>query len=551
MTLANGQSPSHGPPIDGDYSTLLESIHDLRYIILSRRNDELPVNRLPVEIFTLICNLSFPFDPELVHSDNRDTLYVMKLTHVCRRWRSVLISSPAFWTNFHVVKHSPKFVAECLQRSKTLPIHVSLDWDGGDPDYVHPSPTASDDGSVAGDSSLVGVDEDGLDRTSSSDHENSCGTPSHGTLSIYSDHRDGDYSWTAYLEEARCYYHLMQESHRIAALDIRLSTHEADHDEEENPLGCGLLLYPLPALQTLKLRCSKGGRSLIPKAILDEHITSIKNLLLQDVPPIQIFNLSLNITSLDLRATDYGAAIDTGSFVRFLGRNQTLQSLTLRGYHLPPAPEPITPAILDNLRRLDFSGKSTAFLRHLSGPPLGPQCLFNMERERRNLYLTAENSAARATTSISGYLTSEDPDSDELISVISEAFGLGWEEATRVTVVVHVGGWKREFVDQFLARLNKLDDLLVDSRHDQVYPWFDSLGASKERCPKLKRIRLGIAPESLLGAFKSVRRLVKRRAEDGIPLEAVDHIGLSPFAVGIWNDLYDQWNIKDYLKAGG
>jgi hypothetical protein len=498
----------------------------------------------------LICELTLPPDPELTPPGNKRVLCVTKLTHVCRRWRLVLISSPPLWTNFHVVKAAPKFVAECLQRSGTSLTHVSFEWDANDPDYETPSTSvADDDGSVVDNDDDV-VDEDDTSQISSSGPDNTDNrTASHSTFSIYPDHRDSHYSWTAYIKEAQGYHSLMQHSHRIATLDIFLSAPEDNEDGEgDNPLACGLLLYPFPALQTLKLRCPLGRHGPIPGVILDEHIPVVKSLFLENIRPTQILDFSLNITSLNLTA-GLSTSIDTGLFLRFLEKNHNLQSLTLNNYKFPPLPESIAPVALNDLRRLVVSSESATFLRHLAALPLGPQSYFRMERACPRFLLSANNSAAGTSTSVSTFSPGVDPDADELLSMISGVFGSGWEEASQVVVVFPVGGWEREFVDRFLGCLTRLDDLSIVCKHDCVDPWFDSLTASKDRCPKLRRVRLDIAPEYCSRALRSVRKLVKRRAEDGIPLEVVEQIGVSPPAVGVWNDLYDRWQIKDYLTA--
>ncbi|KAF9645463.1 hypothetical protein BDM02DRAFT_575214 [Thelephora ganbajun] len=554
---------SNGLPVGdlSDYSILLESLHKIRYTILSHRNDQVPINRLPVEILMLICKLTLPPDSEVAAPNNNRVFYAMKLTHVCRHWRLVFVSSPVLWTNFRVVETAPKFVAECLQRSGTSPIHVSFGWYSRDPDYKSPSTSVfEDDGSVAddsGDASDGGgsvVDEDNTSQISSSDSDDSDdGAASHSTLSIYPDYRDKNRPWTKYIKEAQSYHHLIQHSHRIATLDISFSP-PGDDEDEDNPFACGLLIYPFPALQTLKLRHflgSDGSDGSIPKVILDEHIATVKSLLLANILPTQIVDLSLNITSLTLKTNNLHTPIDTGSFLRFLGKNRNLRSLTLHNYKFLPVPESTTPVALNYLRQLDVSSESLAILRHLTTLPLGPQSLLKFGGEHRHLWLSAENSAAGTSISVSSLLLGVDPDPDEFLSLISGIFGSGWEEATRVIVAIPVGGWEREFVDRFLGRLTRLNDLFMDCYHDRVDPWFDSLAASKECCPKLGRVRLDIAPEYCPNVLMSVRKLVKRRAEDGVPLEAVEQVGLPLSTVAIWNNLYDRWRIGDYLKAGG
>jgi len=561
-TSVEPRLPSNGLPLGdlSDYSTLLESLQELRYMILSRRNGQVPINRLPVEILLLICKLTLPLDPEFTKPDNRRVFGVTELTHVCRHWRLVLISSPVLWTSFRVMKTTPKFVAECLQRSRTLPIHVSFDWDIGDPDYDFPSTSdADDDGSVADDDDDVVDDagevvaEDDIDQRSSSQTDDSDdGTASHSTLSIYPDHHDAGYTWTDYIKEAQGYHHLMQHSHRVATLDISLPVPGDEEDEEEeNRFACGLLLYPFPALQTIKLRCTAGIHGSVPKVILNEHIGAVHSLFLEDIIPTHIFDLSLDLTSLTLR-TRLDSTIDMGSFLRFLEKNRNLRSLTLYQYNFLPITGSITPVTLSHLHQLDVVSKSATFLRHLTAPALGPQSSLRIERIRRRLLFSGRNNATGTSTSISCLALGTDPDPgpDEFMPLISEVFGSCWEEAIRVVVVIHVGEWEREFVDKFLDRLTRLIDLSVECDYDGVEPWFDSLAASKERCPKLGGIHLlHIAPECCPIAVRSVRKLVKRRAEDGIPLEVVEQNGLSPTTVAIWNDLYDRWRIEDHLKT--
>ena len=559
-----GQLPSNGLLFGdlSDYSTLLESLQRLRYAILIRRNDRVPVNRLPVEVLMLICKLTLPPpDPQFTKPDDERLLCTTKLTHVCRRWRSVLISSPALWTTFRVVKTAPKFVAECLQRSKPLPVHVSFKWDSSDPDYDSPSTSvAGDDGSVGDDGSDVvdkdgnAVDGDDTDRTSSSESDDSDdGTHSRSTLSIYSDHRDVGYSWTTHLKEAQGYHHLMQHTHRIATLDISFPAPGDDEDEDEdedeyedNSFACGLLSYPFPVLKTLNLRFL-GGDGVIPKVILDKHIPTVERLLLENILPTQIADFSLDITSLDLKATGSDTLFDQGLLLRFLGNNRQLRSLTLHNYKFRPLPEPVTPVALDDLRQLDLLSDSTTFLRHLAALPLGPQSFLRIGRSGRRLLVQAENGAAGTSTSVSTLIQNFHPGTDMHLSTLSGIFGSGWEEATHVVAVTPPGGWGQGFVDQFLSRLTKLEDLLVECRHNGVGSWLYSLTTSKERCPKLRRIRLDIAPECCPDALGAIRKLVERRAEEEIPLEVVEQADLSPSAVGTWNDLYNRWRIEDYL----
>ncbi|TFK69340.1 hypothetical protein BDN72DRAFT_616045 [Pluteus cervinus] len=51
------------------------------------------------------------------------------LTHVCSRWRTVVTTSPEFWTNFSFIwsdGSKPELLRLCLNRSKARPIHIKF-----------------------------------------------------------------------------------------------------------------------------------------------------------------------------------------------------------------------------------------------------------------------------------------------------------------------------------------------------------------------------------------------------------------------------------------
>ena len=58
---------------------------------------------------------------------------IVKMTHVCRYWRSALISCPHLWSAIFVQKHHKNFVVACLERSRGVPLTVRLDLIAGDP----------------------------------------------------------------------------------------------------------------------------------------------------------------------------------------------------------------------------------------------------------------------------------------------------------------------------------------------------------------------------------------------------------------------------------
>ena len=214
-------------------------------------------------------------------------------------------------------------------------------------------------------------------------------------------------------------------------------------------------------------------------------------------------------------------------FLQLLRKNQNLRSLALHNYGFIPVPDSVAPVALSNLRRLVFTDGCQYFC------------------------FSAEDGALGASTSASDLSLEGGVDPNKLLSVVSSLFGSGWEEATQVYLGTPDRGWEREIVDQFLSRLTKMTVLSVRCWYNCTESLFASLEASQDRCPNLSRICIDTLTGDFPNALRSIRRLVKQRAEDGIPLEAVEQIYPSLSTAGIWDSLYDQLGIKDYLKTRG
>ena len=83
----------------------------------SLRNMLQPVNTLPPEIISRIAQWT-------PNSADRDAMSIVPLTHVCRYWRSSIISAPGNWTR--ISGHSEALAALSLERSKAAPLKISL-----------------------------------------------------------------------------------------------------------------------------------------------------------------------------------------------------------------------------------------------------------------------------------------------------------------------------------------------------------------------------------------------------------------------------------------
>lgn len=90
-------------------------------------NERALVSRLPVEILIHIFSYC-PASDLYPHVRHRPPPPWLAVTHVCRRWRNAALSCPFLWVE--IISTNFEWAEAMLERSKDLPIHVSVD-DGG------------------------------------------------------------------------------------------------------------------------------------------------------------------------------------------------------------------------------------------------------------------------------------------------------------------------------------------------------------------------------------------------------------------------------------
>ena len=107
---------------------LEQGVLKILHLIRFWRNRLAPVSRIPPEILALI--------PDFWNHDDDDRDQdVITLTHVCRAWREVFTSRSSLWTNLNCENKDQAHVY--LERSKSLPVNLSLNADDDLPSY-HP-----------------------------------------------------------------------------------------------------------------------------------------------------------------------------------------------------------------------------------------------------------------------------------------------------------------------------------------------------------------------------------------------------------------------------
>jgi hypothetical protein len=90
-------------------------------------NERALVSRLPVEILIQIFSYC-PASDLYPHVRHRPPPPWLAVTQVCRRWRNAALSCPFLWVE--IISTNLNWTVAMLERSKDLPIHVSVD-DGG------------------------------------------------------------------------------------------------------------------------------------------------------------------------------------------------------------------------------------------------------------------------------------------------------------------------------------------------------------------------------------------------------------------------------------
>ncbi|RDX44812.1 hypothetical protein OH76DRAFT_1408735 [Lentinus brumalis] len=114
-----------------DLNLTVSSLHELLADVKSQINQGANVHRLPNEILRLIMKELVlrreAYDGYELYGERKtvDTRAILRLTHVCRRWRDLLLDSPSFWARLGC-SHAEGSLRAFLERSGTAPISLIL-----------------------------------------------------------------------------------------------------------------------------------------------------------------------------------------------------------------------------------------------------------------------------------------------------------------------------------------------------------------------------------------------------------------------------------------
>ena len=92
-------------------------------------NEYSPTYRLPPEILTRILSLAVD------HGSEEHAKQIIPLTHVCRYWRTLILSYPRMWSTLCMKPGNPVVISEWLARSQNVPLTIIAEFTDA---YEHP-----------------------------------------------------------------------------------------------------------------------------------------------------------------------------------------------------------------------------------------------------------------------------------------------------------------------------------------------------------------------------------------------------------------------------
>ncbi|KAF7311893.1 hypothetical protein MIND_00200400 [Mycena indigotica] len=84
------------------------------------------ISTLPTEILITILDDCPDIAPDGPDFQSANFLCYVRLSHVCQRWRDILLDRPQYWS--HIVLSKPRWAEEMLVRSETAPLTVGLNF---------------------------------------------------------------------------------------------------------------------------------------------------------------------------------------------------------------------------------------------------------------------------------------------------------------------------------------------------------------------------------------------------------------------------------------
>ncbi|TFK60744.1 hypothetical protein BDN72DRAFT_864116 [Pluteus cervinus] len=132
------------PTIEQERAELDAKIHELEIALIAlkrRRNYLSSISKIPSDVLRQIFKSVTGYDGKVqllgldgrgVEKENRlEMAWIRTITHVCSAWRDLALDSPSLWTRIRINSRH-EIVLEMLERSRSLPLTISLMYLGGD-----------------------------------------------------------------------------------------------------------------------------------------------------------------------------------------------------------------------------------------------------------------------------------------------------------------------------------------------------------------------------------------------------------------------------------
>ena len=116
MDLSLSDFPDSLHVVDNKIKSLEDSARTLKL----HRNTLVPIARLPTEILTIIFSLL----PSFGVIESSQSIAPFTISHVCHRWREILLKTPHLWSHIDFTNLTPTGTAEMLARAKMAPLHL-------------------------------------------------------------------------------------------------------------------------------------------------------------------------------------------------------------------------------------------------------------------------------------------------------------------------------------------------------------------------------------------------------------------------------------------
>ena len=463
------------------------------------------MNRLPLELSTRI------FDFAVDHGSEQHAEQIIPLTHVCRYWRTTLLSYPKIWSVIRMKPGDLAVIPEWLARSQKAPLTVIAKFADS---YEHP-PCRYQDSATA-------------------------------TLADKNDPRV-------------CHRHdavlsldqLLPHRSRIRDLTVFLDSSDPDWDDEDNEhegeptlLRHRFFSESLPNLQRLDFRAAHAEHDRyaipIPISLFARDLPRLKELLFLGVID-GLTGTVKNLTSCEIGYWSESAGptiMYQEELHELLDNNKTLQSLTINWCEFfnsdPQVPTAIPLTDLKFLKVTSFEKDLDRILDCIHAPQFKNLDTVQLFFDSCGIKLVATDSSGH---------TFEFSEFDRYHLITHPLQRLGAKITTlrlsRVGLDIGLG---------FLEPIQTLDTIQVLEFDAAIANSVQNFLSASGILPGLKVIRVGVSGPGCEGALRILAATLRQRMDQGNPLAAIE-----PLPVGFSGELDQSLRVKweECYKAEG